>query len=117
MDQSLVTASIMNRGLCNFPESHRLRKQLDAWLTRMPSPANSSSSSLANDTLTCISQDDAGKQCLTAYDRNKDEQCQWVHFRPNVTQAELESTYETLASRYPNYITATQLLENTPKQE
>lgn len=103
MDQTLVTASIMNRGLCTFPKSHGLWTQLRVWIT--PNQALQT-----NDTLTCVKQDDIGKQCLMVYDRNKNKQCQWVHFRPTVTQAELETVYKSIASGYPNFIPAARLL-------
>jgi hypothetical protein len=118
-DQMVGTASIINSQLCDFPDTYLKhwktkhnatglvpQETLDAMTNRHLDQSDSDNAILP--VLSCL-KDNAGfneKQCLTTPDNS----CTWVHFFPTVSLQQLQAAYNAIATKYSNYVAASELL-------
>jgi hypothetical protein len=103
-DQFLVTAMILNRGLCTLPRSHGAWWKNKYIVRPLPPPID--------DSLTCFKSPD-GHKVLGKWGGGRSkikQQYQWMHFLPTSTAQDLEEAYNTIAAEYADPVDAIRLM-------
>lgn len=104
-DQFLVTAKILNRGLCTLPRSHGAWWENKYIVQPLPPPID--------DSLTCFKSPDGDVVFgnWEGYPSKVKERYQWLHFRPTSTAQDLEEAYTMIAKKYADPVDAIRLIQ------